>query len=181
MQRQEPKVNKAALIWRFLKGSKLLFVLSMLAAAVMALADMITPQIIRAAVDNAIGGNEPTFGEGVMRLVNAVGGFEYLGRNLWIMALAVLAVALLKVFSQYMFLITNTRASETLVKTMRDILYKHIERLPFSWHMKNHTGDIIQRCTSDIDTTRNFVAGQMTGLVRILILVVMAMSFMLSM
>ena len=181
MHKQEPKVNKAALIWRFLKGSKLLFVLSMAAAAITALADMITPQIIRAAVDNAIGGNEPTFGEGVMRLVNAVGGFEFLGKNLWIMALAVLVVALMKVLSQYAFLITNTRASETLVKTMRDLLYTHIEKLPFSWHMKNHTGDIIQRCTSDIDTTRNFVAGQMTGLIRILILVVMAMSFMFSM
>jgi len=181
LQKQEPKVNKAALIWRFLKGSKTLFVLSMLTAAVTALADMITPQIIRAAVDNAIGGNPPTFGPAVMRIVNAIGGFEYLGRNLWIMAVAVLVVALVKVVSQYGFMILNTRASETLVKTMRDICYTHIAKLPFSWHMKNHTGDIIQRCTSDIDTTRNFVAGQMTGLVRILILVVMAMSFMLSM
>ena len=181
MQKQEPTVHKAALIWRFLQGSKGMFVLSMLMAAITALADMITPQIIRAAVDNAIGGNEPTFGPTVMRLVNAVGGFEYLGRNLWIMALAVLVVAAVKVLSQYGFLVSNTRASETLAKTMRDMLYTHIERLPFSWHMKNHTGDIIQRCTSDIDTTRNFVAGQMTSLFRIMILVVLSMVFMFSM
>ena len=116
-----------------------------------------------------------------MKVVNAIGGFEYLGKHLWIMALAVLAVALVKVASQYLFLVTNTRASETLTKTMRDILYKHIERLPFSWHMKNHTGDIIQRCTSDIDTTRNFVAGQMTGLCRISILIILSTVFMFSM
>ena len=47
--------------------------------------------------------------------------------------------------------------------------------------MKNHTGDIIQRCTSDIETTRNFVAGQMTSLFRIMILVVLSMIFMFSM
>lgn len=181
MQKQEPSVKKAALIWRFLRGSKGLFVLSMLMAALTALADMITPQIIRAAVDNAIGGNEPTFGPAVMKVVNAVGGFEYLGKNLWIMALAVLVVALVKVLSQYGFLLSNTRASETLAKTMRDTLYTHIEHLPFSWHMKNHTGDIIQRCTSDIDTTRNFVTGQMTQLFRVLILVTMSTIFMSSM
>ncbi len=181
MQNKEPAVRKGALIWRFLKGSKGLFVFSMVLAATTALTDMITPQIIRAAVDNAIGGNEPTFGPAVMKLVDAVGGFEYLGKNLWIMALAVLAVAAVKVISQYGFLLTNTRASETLTKTMRDTLYTHIERLPFSWHMKNHTGDIIQRCTSDIETTRNFVAGQMTSLFRILILVVLSMIFMFSM
>ncbi len=180
MQSNKPG-GKAALIWRFLKGSKHFFVLSMLTAALTALADMITPQIIRAAVDNAIGGNEPTFGPTVMKLVDSVGGFAYLGQHLWIMALAILAVAALKVLSQYGFLAFNTRASETLTKTMRDALYTHIEHLPFSWHMKNHTGDIIQRCTSDIDTTRTFVAGQMTQLLRILILVVLSMSFMFSM
>ena len=180
-QKQKSQVPMMKLIWRFLKGSKAMFVASILLAALTALTDMVTPQIIRAAVDNAIGGNEPTFGPAVMKLVNAVGGFEYLGKNLWIMALAVLVVALVKVLSQYGFLVTNTRASETLVKTMRDTLYTHIEHLPFSWHMKNHTGDIIQRCTSDIETTRNFVAGQMTGLFRILILVVLSIVFMFSM
>ncbi len=178
---QKQTMGKAALIWHFLKGSKTYFVISMLMAAGIAFADMITPQIIRAAVDNAIGGNEPTFGPTVMKLVNAVGGFEYLGDHLWIMALAVLAVAAIKVLSQYGFLVYNTRASETLTKTMRDTLYTHIEHLPFSWHMKNHTGDIIQRCTSDIDTTRNFVAGQMTGLFRILVLIILSMAFMFSM
>ncbi len=181
MQKKEPAVRKGALIWRFLQGSKGLFVVSMLLAALTALTDMITPQIIRAAVDNAIGGNKPTFGPAVMKLVNALGGFEYLGKNLWIMALAVLLVAVVKVVSQYGFMLSNTRASETLTKTMRDTLYTHIERLPFSWHMKNHTGDIIQRCTSDIETTRNFVAGQMTSLFRIGILVVLSMVFMFSM
>lgn len=181
MEQKQTTKGMLKLIWRFLKGSKALFVISIIMASLTALTDMITPQIIRAAVDNAIGGNEPTFGPAVMKLVNAVGGFEHLGKNLWIMALAVLAVAVVKVLSQYGFLVSNTRASETLVKTMRDMLYTHIEHLPFSWHMKNHTGDIIQRCTSDIETTRNFVAGQMTGLFRILILVVLSIVFMFSM
>ena len=181
MQNKQPQVHKAALIWQFLKGSKALFLISIIMASITALADMLTPQIIRAAVDNAIGGNPPTFGPAVMNVINRIGGFEYLGKNLWIMGLAVLAVALVKVLSQYGFLVSNTRASETLTKTMRDTLYTHIEHLPFAWHMKNHTGDIIQRCTSDIDTTRNFVAGQMTGLFRIAILVVLSMVFMFSM
>lgn len=180
-QKHTPPVKRGALIWRFLEGSKWMFTLSILLAVPAALADMIIPQIIRAAVDNAIGGNEPTFGPTVMKLVNAVGGFEYLGRNLWILALAVMAVALVKVVSQYGNLVANTRASETMTKTMRDMLYTHIEHLPFSWHMKNHTGDIIQRCTSDIETTRNFVASQLTSLLRILILVVISVAFMFSM
>jgi ATP-binding cassette subfamily B protein len=47
--------------------------------------------------------------------------------------------------------------------------------------MKNRTGDIIQRCTSDIDTMKNFLSEQLTSIFRILILLVMSISFMLSM
>ena len=173
--------KKIALIRRFLKGCRALFAVSILSSGVAALADMINPQIIRAAVDNAIGGNEPTFSEPVMKLVESVGGFSYLGKHLWIMALAIVTVAGVKVVSQYIFRVSNTAASEKLVKNMRDELFYHIERLPFSWHMKNRTGDIIQRCTSDIETMKNFVSEQLTSIVRIVILLILSVAFMLSM
>ena len=43
------------MILRFLRGSKLLFVTSMLASALAALADMVSPQIVRVAVDHVLG------------------------------------------------------------------------------------------------------------------------------
>ena len=173
--------QKLTLLWRFLNGSKKFFLASVLAAAVTALADMINPQIIRAAVDCAIGGEEGNFPAFVMELVNRIGGFSYLGRHLWIMALAIIIVATFQVLSQYAFRVFNTKASETLVKSMRDQLFCHIERLPFAWHMKNRTGDIIQRCTSDIDTTKNFLSEQLTSIFRIIILLALSMTFMFSM
>ena len=178
---KKEKSKKLKLIWRFLNGCKLFFILSIVSTAVTSLADMIIPQIIRAAVDNAIGGNPPTFSEPIMKIVNKFGGFEYLGKNLWIMAIAILICAFVKVLSQYSFRVFNKKASETLVKNMRDKLFAHIERLPFSWHMKNKTGDIIQRCTSDIDTMKSFVSDQMTSIFRIVIMLTMSMVFMFSM
>ena len=180
-QQQREKRQTLRLLWQFLKGSKRYFLVSILCAGVTALADMIQPQIIRAAVDCAIGGEEGDFPAFVMEAVERIGGFAYLGQHLWIMALAVVAVAGVQVLSQYNFRVFNTKASETLVKTMRDRLFGHIERLPFSWHMKNKTGDIIQRCTSDIDTTKNFLSEQLTSVFRILLLLVLSVTFMASM
>ena len=175
------KKQTISLLWRFLKGAKRYFLITILAAGITALADMLQPQIIRAAVDCALGGEEGDFPAFVMELVDRVGGFAYLGQHLWIMALSVLAVALVQVVSQYAFRVYNTKASETLVKTMRDQLFSHIQHLPFSWHMKNRTGDIIQRCTSDIDTTKNFLSEQLTAIFRIALLLILSITFMLSM
>ena len=82
------KRENISLLWQFLKGAKRYFLVTVLAASVTALADMLQPQIIRAAVDCALGGKEGDFPVFVMDAVNSIGGFEYLGQNLWIMALA---------------------------------------------------------------------------------------------
>lgn len=175
------ELSSAGIVLKFLKGSKRFFAVSILSAGITALADMVDPQIVRMAVDNALCGIEPDYSPFVMRIVERFGGFAYLGKHLWIMAAAVVFVALFRVVSQYLFRVSNTRGSETMVKKMRDTLFSHIERLPFSWHMKNHTGDIIQRCTSDIDTLRNFVSEQLTSVFRISLLLVLSMIFMFSM
>ena len=175
------KREKLSLLWQFLKGAKRYFLVTVLAAGVTSLADMLQPQIIRAAVDCALGGKEGDFPAFVMNAVDSIGGFAYLGQHLWIMASAILAIAVIQVISQYTFRVYNTKASETLVKSMRDQLFSHIERLPFSWHMKNRTGDIIQRCTSDIDTTKNFLSEQLTSVFKIVILLIFSIFFMVSM
>jgi len=180
-KKSAPNREKLSLLWEFLKGAKRYFLAAVLAAGVTALADMLQPQIIRAAVDCALGGKEGDFPAFVMAAVDSIGGFSYLGQHLWIMALAILVVAVFQVASQYAFRVYNTRASETLVKTMRDRLFSHIQHLPFSWHMKNRTGDIIQRCTSDIDTTKNFLSEQLTSVFRITILLILSITFMSSM
>ena len=173
--------EKLSLLWEFLKGTKRYFLITVLAAGVTALADILQPQIIRAAIDCALGGKDGDFPAFVMDFVNSIGGFAYLGKHLWIMALAVLTVAFFQIISQYTFRVYNTKASETLVKTMRDRLFSHIQRLPFSWHMKNRTGDIIQRCTSDIETAKNFLSEQLTSVFRIVLLLVLSITFMAAM
>ena len=82
MEKQtEPQGNfkqKAALIWRFLKGSRLMFLISILCAAGTALADMINPQIIRITIDNILGNKEAELPDFVHSIIERLGGFGYL-------------------------------------------------------------------------------------------------------
>ena len=51
-------------------------------------------------------------------------------------------------------------ASEAIVRRTRNRLYSHLEKLPCSFHDKADTGDLVQRCTSDVETVRVFLSGQ---------------------
>ncbi len=178
--------HKARQVWRFLRGSRTWFLLSILSAGVAALADMVIPQIVRAAVDNVLGGKAPEFPSWILRAVDRLGsggtyGFAYLRNHLWILAAVVLATAFAKVLAQYANRVSNTLGAETLVKAIRDTLYTHLARLPFSWHTAHKTGDLIQRCTSDVETVKHFVSEQLVSVFRIVLMVSLSVVFMFSM
>ena len=63
----------------------------------------------------------------------------------------------------------------SLVKTSRDLLYHHIQHLPWKWHMENPTGDIIQRCTSDVERIKTFFEEQFVSVFRMLAMIVFAL------
>ncbi|MDD3382685.1 MAG: ABC transporter ATP-binding protein [Bacilli bacterium] len=54
--------------------------------------------------------------------------------------------------------------SENIAKDVRTSLFAHIQDLPYSYHNKLDTGDLIQRCTSDVETIRGFLSVQMPEL-----------------
>jgi ATP-binding cassette subfamily B protein len=95
-----------------------------------------------------------------------------------VVALFVVAVALLAGVCRYLFKLWNSMGAEFLLQRMRDCLYAQIESLPYAWHSENQTGDIIQRCTSDVETIKRFVSEQMTELLRIVVMIVLAVFFM---
>ena len=169
------------LVAQFLRGSKRYFVLAAVFTSLVSLLDLLNPQIIRFTVDSVLGGLEPEPGTLTAFLPKLMGGEEFIRGHLWISAAAVLAVSAVSMICRYLFQLTNAAGAETLVETMRNQLFGHIQHLPFSWHMSHRTGDIIQRCTSDVDMVKRFLSEQLTSIFRITILIVLSLCFMFSM
>lgn len=53
------------------------------------------------------------------------------------------------------------RVSEGIAYNIRLRLYSHIQNLSYSYQKNVDTGDLIQRCTSDVDTIKSFLATQL--------------------
>lgn len=160
----------------FIRGSKALFFGGMLAAVLAALLDMVEPKIVQYTVDLVLGDQKvDAAGKVFIRIFD---GIEALRHDLFYVALMVAIVGLLAAVFRYLARILNARAAQKLIRRMREHLFAHIMKLPVSWLEQNHTGDIIQRCTSDVETVKNFMSDQMTNMFRIALLIVMAMYFM---
>ncbi len=178
---KKTKYTKLSLVWKFLEGSKTFFVISILATLMVNLFEMLTPQVIRTTVDSVIGEEPLDLPEACIALIEKIGGTAYLKEHLGIIAAIVLLFAVCGAVFRYIYMLYNSKGAERFVKTARDGLFSHIQRLPFSWHMKNQTGDIIQRCTSDVDMIKNFISEQLTSVFRIIIMIFLSLFFMFSM
>ncbi|MCI8600976.1 MAG: ABC transporter ATP-binding protein [Oscillospiraceae bacterium] len=169
------------LIRRYLKGFYHLFVFALICSVCNTILNAMTPQIFRFAVDGVLGGDGsdlPAFAQKL--LANP----QIAGAPLKALTYAGVAVVLVAAFSglcSYGFRMSTTKGSEGFVKALRDSLYAHIQKLPFSWHVGHQTGEIIQRCTSDVDVVRNFVTNQLIEVVRIVFLLAFSLSIMFSM
>ena len=176
-----PRREKAALIWRFLKPVVGFFVAALLSACLSMAFNALTPQIVKVTVDNILGSKAPEATDFFTRLLPLEQLRKNPAQSLLYAALAVMAVAVLRgvcSFGQRYYL---GRGSEGFVKGIRDGLFGHIQRLSFAWHKAHSTGDMIQRCTSDVDVIRSFVCNQLVEVVRTVFLIVLYLTIMFSM
>lgn len=172
--------TQTSLLLHFVRGAKRYFFLSILFSFVVTIFSLINPRIIGYTVDAVLDKQVDKLPGYVKSWIDQIGGIEYLQQNLWIIALTIILVSLIGTVIRYFSIIYNNKGSEVLVRTMRHDLYTHILSLPYAWHGVNHTGDIIQRATSDVDTIRNFLTQQLLALFRIVIFVFSITFFMIQ-
>lgn len=181
MEQNKKKAGKAAMIFRFLKPCLPLMLTGLFFSAMITVCQAFIPQVIRISVDGVLGSDLSKIPELVKAFLSEETIRENPGKMLTIAALAVILLAAINIAANYYSKVFAAKGSESFVKGMRDQLYDHIQKLPYSWHVKNQTGDIIQRCTSDVDVVRNFVTNQLMEVFRIIFLIVFYMVIMFSM
>ena len=181
MEQNKKKAGKAAMIFRFLKPCLPLMLTGLFFSAMITVCHAFIPQVIRISVDGVLGSDLSKIPEWVKAFLSEETIRENPGKMLTIAALAVILLAAINIAANYYSKVFAAKGSESFVKGMRDQLYDHIQKLPYSWHVKNQTGDIIQRCTSDVDVVRNFVTNQLMEVFRIIFLIVFYMVIMFSM
>ncbi len=175
------KGAKVRLIRRFLRGNLHYFVLAIFFACLGMVFNALTPQIIRITVDSILGSEIPELPKFLLNLIDLDTLRNQPKTALLWAAGAVLTAALLRGLCGFGQRTNLSKGSEGFVKSIRDALYSHIQKLSYRWHTAHSTGDMIQRCTSDVDVIRGFVCNQLVEVIRTVFLIVLYMGIMFSM
>ncbi len=138
-------------LWGMMKGFRLIYLIAIFCLAIATLAKTLTYLLLGYFVDELLVESPsatPFFvvALGFVGLAVIQGGFTFISGKL------------------------AARSTEGAILRLRNYLFDHIQRLPFTYHDHTKTGELIQRCTSDVDTIRRFYSEQLTEVGRVLLL-----------
>ena len=168
---------KPRLMLRLIGDNKWFFLTALICTVFTVIIDFITPIILAETLDYYLQGQPSRMPDFVNAWVDALGGREFMARNLWIAGLAGIGLNLLSGAFSFTKSRCQSIAGENVSLTLRERLYNHIQHLPFAYHVKAETGDLVQRCTSDVETVRRFLSMQLMQVVNALMMISFALFY----
>lgn len=149
--RQAISTNRLVGLWRLLKGYHLDYIAATVLQGLSAYSKTLTYLLLSFFVDNY--------------LINRTGTI-----SVPLIAFGFVAFAGLQGVFTYLSGRLAAKSAEGTVERLRNFLFDHIQHLPFAYHAETDTGELIQRCTSDVDALRRFFSDQAIGIGRISLL-----------
>ena len=173
------KSGRLSMFSSLARGYWFLLIISVAATILAIVFNYLTPQVFRFTVDTVLG-DEPSALPGFLTgwLTPDKQDITY---SLIACAIAAMLCSVLSGVFNYICRYTMAVSSEGMIKKLRDRLFAHIQRLPYHWHVTHQTGDIIQRCTSDVEVVRGFLSAQLLEMLRTIFLIVLSLVLMFGM
>ncbi len=173
--------GKYRTLWDAMEGQRLRYVLAIGLMVAGTQAMYLVPLVGRATLDSVIG-DKPLDAPGfVVRLVDSVGGAAALRDRLWAPGLVGFAITVVAGSCGYVRGRMVAVAAETTGWRLRNRLYDHLQHLPTAYLDKADTGDLVQRCTSDVEKVQGFLGDQIVNISRAAVMLATALPIMILM
>ncbi len=171
---------RTKILFEALGGRRLAYLAGILSLAFEAFFTFTSPVIVKLTIDSVIGEAPPV----VPYFLRPVLGFwperAWLRDRLWVVGLLFVSCIVFQSVFGFLASYSANVSAEHAAKRMRDRLYAHVQELPFETLLRAQSGDWLQRCTSDVDTTRRFLCVELMEIFRTAFLVSVAYPVMFS-
>lgn len=162
-------------IFEILGKWKYRYISAALLLVVSVLFRLLEPKVLQIAVDKIIAffvskGVMPTGGDAITGFIYSILP-ELKLENAWLiliwLGVIFLVISLLRGITMFMSSTISASSTEKATKQLRDKLFSHLQYLPMEYYGKTPTGELVQRCTGDVETVRKFASMQVTETVRL--------------
>ena len=167
------------LLIQHIKKTTWMVVALLLFTMLVVLFTLLTPLYVSFFIDTILNLNAPTHPIFIW-LTNTIVSVDALRSNLWLAGLMIVFVTLFSGIFMFLRGAYNAILSERVVESLRNALYKHVLSLSYKELSRKHSGDMIQRVTSDVDVFRSFLSSQLSELMYAMFMATLAFVILLG-
>jgi len=168
-----------SLTWTLMRGQRLRYGMAILSLVIASSFLYLVPLVPQVVLDGVLADDPADVSGPAAGVLALLGGADALSRNLWWAGAAVVGLTLLAGVFTYFRERWSAEAAEAIARKLRDRLYDQLQHLPVTFHDDQETGDLVQRCTSDVETFRLFLANQVVEIGRASIMMILPIPLML--
>lgn len=153
--------------FKWMKGNKRYYFIAATILIFLQYFRTLTPLFVRHAIDIVTNGEDSGLPKFLVELIDA----DTVSKQLLLLSIAFVVFALFRVTLMFIRRMINAFFTERIAYNMRNKLYGTLQDLSYTYHSNAETGDLIQRCTTDVETYRVFVGEQLIEILRLIFLV----------
>jgi ATP-binding cassette subfamily B protein len=175
--------SKYQLIWQLMREEQPRYGAAVAALVVASCFLYMVPFVSSVTLDIIIQDNRDTAASAspfLARTIEVAGGRDFLRVNLWLAVVVILGLTLLSGLFTYLRGRWSALASEGIIRRLKDRLYDQLQHLPCSYFDRAQTGDLVQRCTSDVETVRQFLINQVVEIGRAVLMLLIPLPLMFA-
>ncbi|NLJ70699.1 MAG: ABC transporter ATP-binding protein [Clostridiaceae bacterium] len=155
-------------------------ILAVISIMVIAICSLLIPLIVGFTVDQILLNQAVALPQFLENIYLQIGGRPFLINNLWVLGLLLLGITIIQGIAEFISDLHIAKVAENGAERMRRKLFSHLQRLPYAWHAKAETGDLVQRCTSDVEVIRRFFQNQFLQIIRCIATIVITIVVMIN-
>ena len=167
-------------LWALVKENRGLYLGAVFCTLVTVVIGFLTPLVFSETIDVILSGLPSSLPDWLRAPVRAIGGSAFLRSHLWVVALLIVVLNVVNGVFSYFKERNTAVAGENISKSLRERLYRKLSYLSYGYHVRAETGDLIQRCTSDVETVRRFLSTQLVEAVRAVLMTIIAFCILFS-
>ncbi|HHU53009.1 MAG TPA: ABC transporter ATP-binding protein [Clostridiaceae bacterium] len=147
---------------------------------VIAICGLLIPLIVGFTVDRVLLNQDVVLPQFLENIYWHIGGRQFLLNNLWVLGLILLGITVIQGIAEFISEFHIAKVAENGAENMRRKLFSHLQKLPYAWHAKAETGDLVQRCTSDVEVIRRFFQNQLLQIIRCITTIIISIFVMVN-
>lgn len=158
--------------------NKKLYIIAIVLTVFSTFFSLLIPLVIKVIIDSVLDTKPLQLPIFIKDFISNIGGIPYITKNIWILGIIIIVLTIINSWLTYLKEKFMTYASENTIKKLKDKLYDHIQKLPYKYHSNSQAGDLIQRCTSDVDTVKKFIQSKIMEIVKTLSILILSFTIM---